>query len=155
MPSGDMKSAEKTARPGRKRNPAVWFGPVVVFAGVVSYFQVFVRYPVLRDFPWVNLPLVWMGLGLSGLGLWLAYARRAVYRGRVLGVMGMLLSVAMAGLFHFYVFYYTYQMPAPGGLAATMEVAPDFELTDQDGQRVRLSDLRGKKVVLTFYRGYW
>jgi peroxiredoxin Q/BCP len=26
--------------------------------------------------------------------------------------------------------------------------APDFELTNQDGQRVRLSDLRGKKVIL-------
>jgi len=30
--------------------------------------------------------------------------------------------------------------------------APDFELTDTEGQRVRLSDFRGKKnVVLAFY----
>jgi thioredoxin-dependent peroxiredoxin len=29
--------------------------------------------------------------------------------------------------------------------------APDFELSDQDGNAVRLSDLRGKKVVLYFY----
>ena len=29
--------------------------------------------------------------------------------------------------------------------------APDFELSDQDGRRVRLSDLRGRKVVLYFY----
>jgi thioredoxin-dependent peroxiredoxin len=29
--------------------------------------------------------------------------------------------------------------------------APDFELSDQDGDPVRLSDLRGKKVVLYFY----
>lgn len=28
------------------------------------------------------------------------------------------------------------------------EVAPDFELLNQEGQRVRLSDLRGKKVVI-------
>jgi thioredoxin-dependent peroxiredoxin len=28
------------------------------------------------------------------------------------------------------------------------EKAPDFELVNQDGQRVRLSDYRGKKVVL-------
>jgi peroxiredoxin Q/BCP len=33
-------------------------------------------------------------------------------------------------------------MPAVG------EVAPDFELKNQDGQTVRLSDFRGKKVVL-------
>jgi thioredoxin-dependent peroxiredoxin len=29
--------------------------------------------------------------------------------------------------------------------------APDFKTTDQDGKEVRLSDLKGKKVVLYFY----
>ncbi len=29
--------------------------------------------------------------------------------------------------------------------------APDFELPDQDGTSVRLSELRGKRVVLYFY----
>jgi thioredoxin-dependent peroxiredoxin len=29
--------------------------------------------------------------------------------------------------------------------------APDFELPDQDGRPVRLSDLRGRRVVLYFY----
>lgn len=29
--------------------------------------------------------------------------------------------------------------------------APDFEAVDHRGNRVRLSDLRGKKVVLWFY----
>jgi peroxiredoxin Q/BCP len=29
--------------------------------------------------------------------------------------------------------------------------APDFELSDQDGNRVRLRDLRGRRVVLYFY----
>lgn len=29
--------------------------------------------------------------------------------------------------------------------------APDFELLDHRGQRVRLADLRGKTVVLWFY----
>ena len=29
--------------------------------------------------------------------------------------------------------------------------APDFELSDQDGNAVKLSDLRGRKVVLYFY----
>lgn len=31
------------------------------------------------------------------------------------------------------------------------EKAPDFEATDHEGNRVRLADQRGKKVVLWFY----
>ncbi len=31
------------------------------------------------------------------------------------------------------------------------QVAPDFEAKDQDGKSVRLSDYKGKKVVLYFY----
>jgi peroxiredoxin len=33
----------------------------------------------------------------------------------------------------------------------TGQPAPDFELPDQDGEPVKLSDLRGKRVVLYFY----
>jgi peroxiredoxin Q/BCP len=31
------------------------------------------------------------------------------------------------------------------------EKAPEFEVIDHNGNRIRLSDLRGKKVVLWFY----
>jgi len=31
------------------------------------------------------------------------------------------------------------------------DVAPDFEVEDHEGRTVRLSDLRGKNVVLWFY----
>lgn len=40
--------------------------------------------------------------------------------------------------------------------AAIGKPAPDFDLADQNGQRVRLSDLRGKRsVLLVFIRGDW
>ena len=34
------------------------------------------------------------------------------------------------------------------------DLAPDFELVDVQGNRVRLSDFRGKPVVLAFLRGF-
>ena len=39
---------------------------------------------------------------------------------------------------------------------AVGEVAPDFTLQDQNGNKMSLSDARGKSpIVLVFYRGYW
>jgi len=34
------------------------------------------------------------------------------------------------------------------------ELAPDFELKNVDGKLVRLSNFRGKPVVLSFLRGF-
>ncbi|NMM48109.1 thioredoxin-dependent thiol peroxidase [Marinigracilibium pacificum] len=31
------------------------------------------------------------------------------------------------------------------------DIAPDFEVNDQDGNKIKLSDYKGKKVVLYFY----
>lgn len=34
------------------------------------------------------------------------------------------------------------------------EPAPDFELTDTQGQSIRLSQFRGRPVLLAFLRGF-
>jgi len=34
------------------------------------------------------------------------------------------------------------------------DLAPDFELDDVHGNRIRLSNLRGKPVILAFLRGF-
>ena len=39
--------------------------------------------------------------------------------------------------------------------AAAGQPAPDFSLRDQNGQPLRLSSLRGHRVLLVFYRGHW
>ena len=53
----------------------------------------------------------------------------------------------------------TSQSPTRGLRSAPVgvgDVAPDFTLADQNGQKITLSDARGKSpVVLVFYRGYW
>jgi cytochrome oxidase Cu insertion factor (SCO1/SenC/PrrC family) len=44
------------------------------------------------------------------------------------------------------------QTPAPAAKLNVGDIAPDFTLTDTAGQKVKLSDFRGKNnVVLAFY----
>ena len=46
-------------------------------------------------------------------------------------------------------------LPKPQSSFADLQPAPDFTLNDQDGRPFTLSNLRGSRVVLVFYRGYW
>jgi cytochrome oxidase Cu insertion factor (SCO1/SenC/PrrC family) len=47
------------------------------------------------------------------------------------------------------------RVPPPQIASNAGQVAADFTLTDQNGQRFHLADQRGHRVVLVFYRGYW
>jgi len=46
-------------------------------------------------------------------------------------------------------------LPKPQIASAEGKPAPAFTLKDQEGKDFRLSSLRGRSVVLIFYRGYW
>ena len=140
--------------PKPRRNPLIWIGPLVAFAGVVSYFEVFARFPALRDVPWVNLPLTALGLALSGAGLQRAWRSAVRVRTKVLAAIGFGFSLLLAAALIWYVFSWSYQMPSTGK-ARNLAEAPDFALAASTGETVRLSDYRGRKVVLVFYRGFW
>jgi len=45
-------------------------------------------------------------------------------------------------------------MPVESETVPVGEPAPDFELTSVSGETIRLSNLRGKPVVLVFLRGF-
>lgn len=137
-------------------NFLAWLGPIITFVGAISYFLFFVRFPDLRDFPWVNLPLVGLGVLVSGIGL-LRATSNARYKilSKAFAACGLLFSLGLAALFCFYIFSLSYQMPSTEGVSQVAEVAPDFSLPDQNNQTVQSSDFQDKKLVLTFYRGYW
>ena len=137
------------------RNHALWIGPLVTFVGLVSYFLFFVRWPALTEFPWVNLPLVLIGLGISLLGLWRAFRQAERYRGKRLGSLGLVFSLAVAALFCFYVFWMSYGVPGETAATRGLTMAPAISLPDQSGEIVELAALRGRKVIVTFYRGFW
>ena len=66
-----------------------------------------------------------------------------------------MLTVAIAGLFLFYIFWLSCQLPDSRDAVADEQSAPDFALPDQNGKIVKLTDYRKKKLVLVFYRGNW
>ena len=46
-------------------------------------------------------------------------------------------------------------LPKPQVASASGKSAPNFTLQDQHGKTVRLAPMRGRRVLLIFYRGYW
>ena len=153
----ESQPAAESESPAAKRWPkhAVWIGPLLTVVGAMSYFLFFVRFPSLRDFPVVNLPLVLLGLALTAAGCVQMFRRHSRVLGKAFASLGLLLSAAVAGLFSFYIFFLSYQMPAAAAVPELGVAAPDFALVDQNDSPVQLSDFRGSKVVLVFYRGHW
>jgi hypothetical protein len=130
-----------------RRNHLIWIGPLISVVGFVSYFGFFARFPALRDFPWLTLPLVLAGVVVSTL---------AIQRGRSWrSIAGAVFSASCAGFLFVYVFFLSNQLPPPDNVIALGAEAPAFSLPDQDGSLVRLADFRGRPVVLVFYRGFW
>ena len=151
----NMDAERKTETVKRAHNHFLWLGPVVVFAGAVSYFLFFARFAALRDFPWVNLPIVLGGVLISLVGARRVFGGRVGLGRRLVAALVAGFSVGVAVLFGYYVFGLSYHVPKPTDVAMGLTAAPEFALSDQEGRQVRLSDFRGRRLVLSFYRGHW
>ena len=143
----------------RKWNWSIWVGFVVAVTGLFSY-EFFARFPVTRDFPWANFLLFGIGLALLVIGLFRAFGRPQVYRGKIFGSILAAIAVLCVAFFSYLIFYVLHQVPASAGAPRVGQKAPDFFLLDQNGKPVGLGDLlRGpsgpKAVALIFYRGFW
>ena len=149
----------------RSWNGWLWWGFILVLAGLLSYIPLFALFPITRDVPWVNLLLIGAGLALLVAGLVRAFGKPHLYRGRVFGTAMMVLSVAGAGLFCWGLLIKARQLPASASAPRVGQKAPDFALPDQDGKTISLADLltgaSGPTVakpggaLLIFYRGHW
>lgn len=147
----------------RSFNWPVWAGLLLSVFAFISYFFVFVRFPVTRDFPWANLLLFALAAVLLLVGVRRAFApeRRSV--SKVAGLIAATLGVAIFGLFIFSTFVMARWMPAAQGAPQVGRKAPEFSLADTDGRAVSLSELLStpingrapKGVLLVFYRGHW
>jgi hypothetical protein len=151
--------------PRRRWNLSIWAGFLLVVAGFLSY-PFFTQFPATRDVPWVNFVLFAAGLALLVMGLTRAFGRPAIYRGKIFGPILAVLSLLVAGLFGYVVFFELRNLPASSGAPHVGQKAPEFTLTDQDDRPVSLSDLlsspsadastaKPNAVLLIFYRGFW
>jgi hypothetical protein len=140
----------------RKWNWPIWVGFVVVLSGLFSY-GFFASVPITRDFPWANLSLFGIGGVLLIVGLFRAFGRPQLYRGKVFGSILTAIALFVFGFFSYEIFYVLNQVPLSAQAPRVGEKAPEFTLPDQDEKPVALADLlsSSKGVALIFYRGFW
>jgi hypothetical protein len=155
----------------KRWNGLIWIGVLVAVFGVVSYFLFFINFPALRDFPWVNLPMIALGLALLGVGVVRAFRQPQVYRGKIFGSVLGALVFAFAGFFCWLIFFGAKLPAVAHGVPQVGQTAPDFTLPDSRNDPVNLATVVSSPftptsatgaaagqtagVVLIFYRGYW
>lgn len=158
VPTGDCMNA-------RRLNWPLWVGFLLTFASFLSYFFIFVWFPVTRDFPWANLLLFLIAAVLLFAGIRRGFAadRPHPTRSRIVSSIVGLLGLAVIGLSLFSLFVVARWLPPSTGAPQVGQRAPDFTLPDATGRSVSLSELLSqpvngnpaKGVLLIFYRGHW
>jgi peroxiredoxin len=147
-------------------NWPLWSGLFLDLIGFLSYPFLFERWPVTRDFPWVNLLFYGLAAVLLAIGL-----RRAFSPGQrrglriTSGVVVTALCVAIFASFALNVFVRARRLPASTHAPAVGERARDFTLPDENGTPVSLAALlsptaasgaptaKGVLLVFSMYAG--
>lgn len=144
-------------------NWPIWAGLLLSVSALLSYFFVFVWFPVTRDVPWASLLLFGIAAVLLLVGVRRAFAPERPRRSKIAGAVLATLSVAMCGCFVFATFIMARRLPASHSAPQLGQKAPDFRLSDTHGKPVSLAEILSspvngkapKGVLLVFYRGSW
>ena len=147
----------------KKFNWPLWAGFLLTFFAFLSYPFLFIEWPITRDFPWLNLLLFAVALVLLFVGIRRAFMPERRVISKIVAPILATISVLVLALFVFIVFIQSRWLPASQAAPAVGQKAPEFTLTDTNGQPVTLASLLSqpinnkppKGVLLIFYRGYW
>jgi len=147
----------------KRMNWQIWAGFLLsLFAGF-SYPFLFVRWPITREFPWVNLVLFAIAFALLFFGLRRAFKPDKSIVSKIFSSLAAAFGVILLAGLLFVVFVAGSWLPASAGAPQVGQKAPDFTLTDTNDKPVTLAQLLSdpvnnkpaKGVLLIFYRGYW
>ena len=149
--------------PTHRFNWPIWAGFLLSWMALLSYFFVFVWFPVTRDVPWANLLLFGIAAALVLIGVRRAYAPGRPRRAKIAGIALATISIALCGCFVFATWILARRLPASQSAPQIGQKAPDFRLSDTHGTPVSLAELLAapvnghapKGVLLVFYRGAW
>lgn len=140
----DITGSEVTAPPR-----ALWPLLAATLACLVAgpLYLALLDFPLIRSTAWPMFLLVGIGAVAGAV-----YARRDDrFWVRLTGSANVIM-LALACVW----FFWLAALPKAAAAAETLTVAPDFQLPDQDGRQIALSNLtRGGPVLLVFYRGSW
>ena len=146
----------------KRSNHALGSGLLLAVLGLLSNGLYFLGFPA-APVAWISLLLPVIGFCLVIAGVWRAYARSTIYRGKVWGsIAAILTGLILAASVTFFIG--ARRLPVPS--AATPQLGqrvPDFTLPDSQDHPVVFSQLLAtsagsappKAVLLVFYRGYW
>src|SRR5919106_6030746 len=98
----------------RRINWPLWVGFLLTLAAFITYFSVFVWYPVTRDFPWANLLIFAIAAVLLVMGLRRGFAsdRPHPTRSKIVTSIVSVLSLAVFAFFVFAIFISGRSLPA-------------------------------------------
>jgi len=119
----------------RKWNWPILVGSIITVGGLFSY-EFFAQFPVTRDFPWANLLLFAGGGIFLVLGLFRAFGKPQLYRGKIFGPIMAILGIVVFGFFSYLIFYQLRQVPPSTGAPRVGDNAPEFTLPDQNEEQV-------------------
>jgi hypothetical protein len=147
----------------KRLNWQIWAGFVLSLVAGLSYPFVFARWPITRDWPWVNLILFAIAMVLLFLGLRRAFKPDKRIVSKIFSSLAAALGVLFFAGLLFGVFVAGRWLPASAAAPQVGRKAPDFTLTDSNNKPVTLAQLLTepvnnkppKAVLLIFYRGYW
>jgi hypothetical protein len=147
----------------KRLNWQIWAGFVLSLVAGFSYQFVFARWPITRDWPWVNLILFAIAMVFLFLGLRRAFKPDKRIVSRIFSSLAAALGVLLLAGLLFAVFVAGRWLPASAAAPQVGQKAPDFTLTDSNNKPVTLAQLLTervnnkppKAVLLIFYRGYW